>query len=434
MTLTRTVDNIKQFDPADARRIESVEITASNVAPAAESPAGEVTGINKYLSVDLVISADDATGDGNALEFTVWRFRRKSEADPLGGLNEWWWTMGETISIADLGYDESNKEFSIPTRGCEKLFFEVSSYPVGVAWVRFDCFVGVTRRDAIPVFAVSSAQDKTSPIPVSIVSGVTLSVDLDNADDDVLIYGWDGAVNQKIHTDASGDLQVDVLSSALPTGAATETTLAAVQTAVEIIDNVVGTEDAASPTEGAAILGKVATTQRPAMDDGDSMILTVNKHGEIVPASFDWLTEAMRSAEVDPITSKFVSTTLADVTDGTDASGPFYYYVDMDGFRKAGFQLELNGGTAGAGPVGVTATIEATMQSDGTAAALCLYQDITLDTFGISSLVAAPGTAESDMWIANAEELACYKYVRIKITAATNSNSGDWTIFSKKVY
>lgn len=49
----------------------------------------------------------------------------------------------------------------------------------------------------------------------------TVDVNLDNADDDVLVYGWDGSVNQKIKTDAAGELQVDVLSSALPSGAAT---------------------------------------------------------------------------------------------------------------------------------------------------------------------------------------------------------------------
>jgi hypothetical protein len=58
-------------------------------------------------------------------------------------------------------------------------------------------------------------------LDVNVASGVTLTVDLDNANDDVLVYGWDGVANQKIKTDVNGELQVDVLSSALPTGAAT---------------------------------------------------------------------------------------------------------------------------------------------------------------------------------------------------------------------
>lgn len=58
-------------------------------------------------------------------------------------------------------------------------------------------------------------------LDVNIKSGVTLEVHLDNANDNVLVYGYDGAVNRAIKTDAAGELQIDVLSSALPSGAAT---------------------------------------------------------------------------------------------------------------------------------------------------------------------------------------------------------------------
>lgn len=47
-----------------------------------------------------------------------------------------------------------------------------------------------------------------------------------------VIGGYDGADVQAIKTDASGELQIDVLSSALPSGAATETTLGSVLTAL----------------------------------------------------------------------------------------------------------------------------------------------------------------------------------------------------------
>lgn len=66
----------------------------------------------------------------------------------------------------------------------------------------------------------------TNALDVNIKSGVTLDVNLDNANDDVLVYGFDGTTNQKIKTNVAGELSVNVLSSALPTGAATEATLA----------------------------------------------------------------------------------------------------------------------------------------------------------------------------------------------------------------
>ena len=49
-------------------------------------------------------------------------------------------------------------------------------------------------------------------LDVNVISGINVEVDLDAADDSVLVYGFDGASNQKIATDASGNLQIDVLT------------------------------------------------------------------------------------------------------------------------------------------------------------------------------------------------------------------------------
>ena len=39
-----------------------------------------------------------------------------------------------------------------------------------------------------------------------------VEVQISEANDSILVYGWDGAVNRKIKTDANGELQVDILS------------------------------------------------------------------------------------------------------------------------------------------------------------------------------------------------------------------------------
>jgi len=44
------------------------------------------------------------------------------------------------------------------------------------------------------------------------ISTGALEINLDNANDDVLTYGYDGSANQKLKVDSSGHLQVDVLS------------------------------------------------------------------------------------------------------------------------------------------------------------------------------------------------------------------------------
>ena len=67
-------------------------------------------------------------------------------------------------------------------------------------------------------------------------SAITVDVNLDNTDDDVLIYGWDGLGNQKILTDGDGTLHANVTASALPTGASTsalQTTSEAILTTID---------------------------------------------------------------------------------------------------------------------------------------------------------------------------------------------------------
>jgi hypothetical protein len=39
-----------------------------------------------------------------------------------------------------------------------------------------------------------------------------IEVEISEANDSILVYGWDGATNRKIKTDANGELQVDILS------------------------------------------------------------------------------------------------------------------------------------------------------------------------------------------------------------------------------
>jgi hypothetical protein len=61
-------------------------------------------------------------------------------------------------------------------------------------------------------------------LDVNVASGITLDVDLDNANDSVLAYGFDGVDNQKLSVDTGGKLNVNSISGtvSLPTGAATE--------------------------------------------------------------------------------------------------------------------------------------------------------------------------------------------------------------------
>lgn len=105
------------------------------------------------------------------------------------------------------------------------------------------------------------------------------------------------------------------------------------------------------------------------------------------------------------------------VTNGVD--GTYYYYVDMENYKKAGFQFVISGGSGT-----VTVTLEGTMQDDGTNYDLCDYDDITQDVVGVPNITASDMFNDSDDFMSNC------KYIRVKVVASTGgANDGDWTIF-----
>jgi len=98
----------------------------------------------------------------------------------------------------------------------------------------------------------------SNALDVNVASGVSLDVSLSNANDDVLVYGWDGSDNQKLKTDSDGHAQVDILSSALPTGAATESTLSTLDGKVTACNT-----------------GDVTVSSQPALDSGTDSVSSV---------------------------------------------------------------------------------------------------------------------------------------------------------------
>jgi hypothetical protein len=96
---------------------------------------------------------------------------------------------------------------------------------------------------------------------------------------------------------SGSEAQVDVVASALPSGAATEATLAAIQTAVELIDNMISGSEAqvdvvAALPAGTNTIGAVA--QAPATSGGYSIYrdLDIDETGINIKASagqvFGW--------------------------------------------------------------------------------------------------------------------------------------------------
>lgn len=114
--------------------------------------------------------------------------------------------------------------------------------------------------------------DGTDLLDISVAGSATPSNGL-------MAHGSDGTNARALKTDASGELQIDVLSSALPTGASTlteqqtqTTHLSQIETSVELIDDAVVTAGSAITTKAIAMAGS---------DGTDARILKTDTSGEL---------------------------------------------------------------------------------------------------------------------------------------------------------
>jgi len=176
---------------------------------------------------------------------------------------------------------------------------------------------------------------------------------------------------------------------------------------------------------GQVVMGLYNTAEDEVNDsDKGALAMTAKRHLMTRDDSYDTLTGASKSAEVSPISSHYVNQTLLALTN-IAANTTAYAYFDMDGFRN----FVLQGETSGTAPTDVlTVTVEATVQDDGTAAASCVYQDVTNALFGVASWV------DTD-FMAIADTMVPFKYVRVKYnTSNTGGNDADLTVYLKKLY
>jgi hypothetical protein len=184
------------------------------------------------------------------------------------------------------------------------------------------------------------------------------------ANDGISIHGSDGSLNRKLLTDINGRLQVDVLSAALPSGASTlaeqqtqTTRLTSIRDAVELLDNVVGTDGAAKPASVAVIGGVTgAGIVEEIRTDGDghlqvdvlTNVLPTGAATETTLASIDGklannygaATAALRTA------AQLGNTTgAADFGAGSDSAQTLRVSANL---KRSGNELSYNTGAADA--------------------------------------------------------------------------------------
>ena len=152
------------------------------------------------------------------------------------------------------------------------------------------------QRIKVQFGADGSATDVSSAAPLPVIAGANDGVDIGDVD----VASLPGTVEADItaiktatelidNAISGSEMQVDVVTSALPTGAATETTLDAVKTAVELIDNAIsGSEMQVDIVADGAGLATAANQQAAATTPAIynvSMVSADTEYSQALPAN-----------------------------------------------------------------------------------------------------------------------------------------------------
>jgi hypothetical protein len=103
----------------------------------------------------------------------------------------------------------------------------------------------------------------SNALDVNVKSGVALSVELSQSNDSVAVFGNDGTTNRALKTDANGELQVDVLSSALPSGASTSALQTTGNSSLSSIDTKLTTSVNGLVVDGSAVTQPISVSSLP---------------------------------------------------------------------------------------------------------------------------------------------------------------------------
>lgn len=102
---------------------------------------------------------------------------------------------------------------------------------------------------AINALAATAAHQATMITALQLIDDLRNALDSVGADELRVLAGLDVATWRALHVDAAGDVQVDVLTSALPTGAATAAHQVTMITALQLIDDLRGALDSIGTDE-----------------------------------------------------------------------------------------------------------------------------------------------------------------------------------------
>jgi len=163
----------------------------------------------------------------------------------------------------------------------------------------------------------------------------------------------------------------------------------------------------------------VDTTLPAAAGDGDPVRPLADEYGRLRPPHEDVANNLARIGEQDPLSAQYEYDTLVELT-GIASGADEFLYFDLDGYRLAGIQIEIDAGSADS----VTVTFQATMED--AAEGVATYQERTLEDFTVAN------TVVDTMWII--DNLTAYKRGRLRYVTAGGNGDGAITIFLKQMW
>lgn len=161
-----------------------------------------------------------------------------SDMTPIGGVYQ---SSPSSVTDGDMGTIGITQ-----TRAVRAQIENASIAVTGTFWQATQPVSGTVSVTGVATETTLDAIKTASELIDDMIATIAAAVPTKAA----FVAGTDGTNARALKTDASGELQIDVLSSALPSGASTlaeqqtqTTALSAIQTAVEVIDNAIsGTE------------------------------------------------------------------------------------------------------------------------------------------------------------------------------------------------
>lgn len=180
------------------------------------------------------------------------------------------------------------------------------------------------------------------------------------------------------------------------------------------------TEGSGASNTGGQVMIEARSSDKAAVDSGDAVRPVADLYGKQALAGYVWADNAMRFAEVNPESERYLGSTPVDVTNETD--GTYYEYIDMAGYRHLSLHCIV---TAGSGTV--TVTVEGAIQDDGTAPSSAAYIDISTLLLGAANFTATDVATDSAGVAAN------FRYIRIKrVHSTSGADDSGLTVYAKR--